>query len=142
VNTFLTLFYFLIFVMVTHSSISALSESHKIREPTLHPPRTRPCVWFDDRLLRVFYRMDWRRKVIVAKLREGLTYGEAAAVVGIHRQSFWRWINGSEKFAQAVAEARLVGLAERTYRLWLRHPLRGKRPTTGKGHGGTPRFSY
>ena len=51
-------------------------------------------------------------------------------------------MNGSEEFAQAVAEARLQGQAERTYRLWLRHPFRGKRPPTGKGHGGNPRFSY
>ena len=86
--------------------------------------------------------MEWRRKVIITKLREGLTYGEAAAVVGIHRQSFWRWVNGSEEFAQAVAEARLQGQAERTYRLWLRHPFRGKRPPTGKGHGGPPKYSY
>jgi hypothetical protein len=86
--------------------------------------------------------MDWRRKVIIAKLSEGLTYGEAAAVAGIHRQSFWRWMNDSEEFAQEVAQARLQGQAERTYRLWLRHPFRGRRPPKGKGHGGTPRFSY
>jgi len=86
--------------------------------------------------------MDWRREVIIVKLREGLTYGEAATVVGIHRQSFWRWNNGSAEFAQAVAEARVQGQAERTFRLWLRHPFRGRRPPTGRGHGGSPRFGY
>jgi hypothetical protein len=86
--------------------------------------------------------MNWRRKVIVAKLGEGLTYGEAAAVAGIHRQSLWRWMNGSAEFAQAVAEARMQGLTERAFRLWLRHPFRGRRPPSGKGHGGIPRFSY
>ena len=39
-------------------------------------------------------------------------------------------------------DTRLEGQAERTFRLWLRHPFRGKRPPTGKGHGGSPRFSY
>lgn len=86
--------------------------------------------------------MDWRRKVIVAKLREGLTYGEAATVVGIHRQTFWRWLNDSEEFAQEVAKARSQGQAERVFRLWLRHPFRGKRPPAGKGQGGRARFSY
>jgi hypothetical protein len=86
--------------------------------------------------------MDWRRKMILVKLREGLTLAEAASSVGIHRQSIWLWMNGSEEFAQAVAQARLEGQAERTYRLWLRHPFRGKRPPTGKGHGGPPKYSY
>ena len=31
---------------------------------------------------------------------------------------------------------------ERTFRLWLRHPFRGLRPPSGKGHGGKPRFAY
>ena len=78
----------------------------------------------------------------MTKLREGLTYGEAAAVVGIHRQTFWRWINDSEEFAQEVAKARSQGQAERAFRFWLRHPFRGKRPPTGKSHGGIPRFRY
>ena len=86
--------------------------------------------------------MDWRRKMILVKLREGLTLGEAASSVGIHRQSIWLWMNDSDAFAHAVAEARMQGQAERTYRLWLRHPFRGKRPPTGKGHGGAPKFSY
>jgi hypothetical protein len=86
--------------------------------------------------------MDWRRRVILVKLREGLTYGEAAAALGIHRQTFWRWIRESDAYAQAVVLARQEGQTERTFRLWLRHPFRGKRPPTGKGIGGSPRFSY
>jgi hypothetical protein len=46
------------------------------------------------------------------------------------------------EFADAVAAAREVGKEERTFRIFLRHPFRGLRPPTGKGHGGKPRFSY
>ena len=80
-------------------------------------------------------RADWD------KLREGYTSREAAAAAGIHRQSFWRWVNGSVEFATAVAQARETGKEERTFRLWLRHPCRGKRPPTGRGHGGQPSFT-
>lgn len=86
--------------------------------------------------------MNWNQNVILAKLREGLTYAEAAATVGIHRQTLWRWISDSEEFRDAVARARHESLPERSYRLWLRHPFRGKRPPTGKGHGGMPRFNF
>ena len=86
--------------------------------------------------------MDYRHRLIVAKLREGCTYAQAAAAAGIHRQSLWRWVTGSPEFAAAIAAAREAGEAERTYRLWLRSPFRGKRPPTGKGHGGKPRFTY
>lgn len=86
--------------------------------------------------------MDYRHRLIVAKLQEGCTSREATAAAGIHRQSFWRWVNGSPEFATAVALAREAGKEERTFRLWLRHPFRGKRPPTGKGNGGRPRFSY
>lgn len=46
------------------------------------------------------------------------------------------------EFADAVAMEREVGKDVRSYLIWLRHPFRGKRPPTGKGHGGKPRFSY
>ena len=46
------------------------------------------------------------------------------------------------EFADAVAVERAVGKDEREFRIWLRHPFRGKRPPTGKGHGGKPIFTW
>ena len=86
--------------------------------------------------------MDWRHRIILTRLGEGCTYPESAAAAGISRQALWKWSNASPSFAQAVAEARETGKEERTYRLWLRHPFRGKRPPMGKGHGGKPKFTY
>ena len=86
--------------------------------------------------------MTWQHRLILTKLREGCTSREAAATAGIHRQSFWRWVNGSQEFAAEVAQAREVGREERTFRLWLRHPFRGMRPPTGKGHGCKPAFMH
>lgn len=76
--------------------------------------------------------MNWYQNVILTKLREGMTYAEAASTVGIHRQTLWRWISASEEFRNAVAKARQDSQPERSYRLWLRHPFRGKRPSSGK----------
>ena len=80
--------------------------------------------------------------MILRKLEEGCTIRESAAAVGISRQAVLKRKNVSQDFAQAVAAARETGKDERTFRLWLRHPFRGKRPPTGKGHGGAPRFAY
>lgn len=85
---------------------------------------------------------DWRGRIILTKLTEGCTLKESAAVAGITRQAVLKRQNASPDFAQAVAAARETGKGERTFRLWLRHPFRGKRPPTGKGHGGSPRFCY
>ncbi len=85
---------------------------------------------------------DWRGRLILRKLEEGCTIRESAAAVGISRQAVLKRQNASPDFTQAVAVARETGKAERTYRLWLRHPFRGKRPPTGKGHGGKPRFTH
>lgn len=85
---------------------------------------------------------DWKGLVILCKLREGCTIREAAAAVGITRQAVLKRKNASPEFADAFALARETGREERTYRLWLRHPFRGKRPPTAKSHGGQPRFSY
>jgi hypothetical protein len=84
---------------------------------------------------------DWRGTVILCKLREGCTFREAATAAGITRQAVLKRVNASPEFAEAVALAREAGKGERTYRLWLRHPFRGMRPPTGKGHGGKPRFN-
>lgn len=86
--------------------------------------------------------LDWRGRVILRKLEEGCTIRESAAAVGISRQAVMKRKNVSPDFAQAVAVAREAGKDERTFRLWLRHPFRGKRPPRGKGHGGMPRFAY
>ena len=85
---------------------------------------------------------DWRGRLILRKLAEGCTIRESAAEIGITRQAVLKRKNASPGFTQAVAVAREVGKDERTFRLWLRHPCRGKRPPTGKGHGGTPRFAF
>ena len=86
--------------------------------------------------------MNWQHRVILAKLSEGQTVREASLAVGVHRQTFWRWLKSSPEFAEAVSSARETGKGERTFRLWLRHPFRGKRPPTGKGTGGKPQYCY
>lgn len=86
--------------------------------------------------------LDWRGRLILGKLEEGCTIREAAAAAGMTRQAVLKRQNSSPDFAQAVAAAREVGKDERVFRLWLRHPFRGKRPPTGKGHGCKPRFCY
>lgn len=86
--------------------------------------------------------LDWRGRVILAKLAEGQLLREAAAAAGITRQAVLKRQNSSPDFAQAVAAAREAGSSERRYRAWLRHPFRGKRPPTGSGHGGQPAYRY
>lgn len=85
---------------------------------------------------------DWRGRVILRKLEEGCTIRESAAAVGITRQAVLKRKNSSPAFAQAVAAAREAGREERRFRAWLTHPFRGRRPPTGKGHGGKPRFAF
>lgn len=85
---------------------------------------------------------DWRGKVILTKLSEGCTLRESAEAAGISRQAVLKRVNASPEFAQAVAAAREAGKDERTFRLWWRHPFRGKRPPTGKGHGGKPIYTW
>lgn len=85
---------------------------------------------------------DWNRRTILRFLAEGCTLGEAARLVGVHRQTLLRWRGENTEFAERVSEALTKGKDERTYRMWLRHPFRGKRPPTGKGHGGKSRFTY
>ncbi len=86
--------------------------------------------------------LDWKARVILTKFEEGCTQREAAAAAGMTKQGFQKRARANPEFAQAVVEARETGKAERTFRLWLRHPFRGMRPPTGKGNGGKPRFSY
>jgi hypothetical protein len=72
----------------------------------------------------------------------GLTRKEAAARVNISRQAVWKRQKKDPEFAKAYAAALEKGSAYRVYHLWLRHPFRGRRPPTGKGHGGKPRFTF
>lgn len=80
--------------------------------------------------------------MILEKLAEGYTYAEAGNAAGITKRAVFKRRAASAEFAAAVAVAREAGEKERTFRLWLRHPFRGKRPPTGRGHEGKPRFSY
>jgi hypothetical protein len=85
---------------------------------------------------------DWKARTIIAKLQQGCTIREAAQLAGITKQAILKRRNACPTFAQAVLDAREVGREEREFRMWVRHPFRGKRPPTGKGNGGKPRFSY
>lgn len=85
---------------------------------------------------------DWRGQTILAKLQEGCTLAEASAAAGISRRAVTKRRAKSAAFNAAVLAAREAGREEREFRLWLRHPFRGRRPPTGKGHGGKPRFAY
>lgn len=85
---------------------------------------------------------DWRGQVALSKLAEGQTLTEAAKAAGITRRGLFKRRVRHPDFALAVATALEAGREERTYRLWLRHPFRGLRPPTGRGHGGKPRFKY
>jgi hypothetical protein len=79
--------------------------------------------------------------MILRLLREGMTYVEVAETLRITPASIrWRKSN-HPAFAAALEEAREVGREVRDYNLWYHHYRRGKRPPTGKGHGGVPRFS-
>lgn len=85
--------------------------------------------------------LDWKGRVILDKLEEGQTFGEAATAAGMTRQGVWWRMAAHPDFAQAVAEARETGAEERRYRAWLRHPFRGKRGPWWKP-GVAPAFRY
>jgi DNA-binding XRE family transcriptional regulator len=83
--------------------------------------------------------ISWHRR------RAGLSQVELARHAGVSRyvvQDLEAGMKSSPDFAEAVVAAREAGKDVRTFRLWLRHPFRGKRPPSGKGHGGKPQFSY
>jgi hypothetical protein len=87
-------------------------------------------------------KIDWRGRVIIQKFAEGCLLREAAEAGGLTRQAVWWRIKTCPAFAEAVGAAKNAGANEAAYRAWLRHPFRGKRPPTGKGHGGVPRFRW
>jgi hypothetical protein len=83
---------------------------------------------------------DIRARLILRLIREGMTYEDVALTLRISRQAIHRRIKRNPDFAAAVAEAREEGRTNRERAIWYRHPFRGKRPPTRKGHGGIPRF--
>jgi len=101
-------------------------------------------MWTWNSLSGIFTHMetDWRRRCAIRGLAEGHTFKIAAQVASVSRMTLWRWMNSSPEFAHAVAAALETGKDERTFRAWLWHPFRGKRPPAGIGHGGKPRFTY
>lgn len=85
---------------------------------------------------------DRRNVSFVRFLAEGLTITKAVELVGIQTRTMEKRRKRLKAFDDAVREALEKGSEERKYRAWLHHPFRGKRPPTGKGHGGKPRFAY
>lgn len=85
--------------------------------------------------------LHWRYRLVLLRLEEGYTLEQAANSVDISRQAIWKRMKSYPEFAKAVVAAREVGKNEREFRIWLRHPFRGKRPPTGKGHGGKPIYT-
>ena len=83
---------------------------------------------------------DIRARLILRLIREGNTYEDVAFTLRISRQAIHRRIQRNPDFATAIAKAREEGRPNRERHQWYRHPFRGKRPPTGKGHGGKPRF--
>lgn len=77
---------------------------------------------------------------IQGSLSAGDTLGEAAQASGIHRQTLLRWRWESAEVDAKIIEALELGRESRRFRLWLRHPFRGLRPPTGRGHGGKPAY--
>lgn len=86
--------------------------------------------------------LHWRYRLVLLRLEEGYTLEQAANSGDISRQAIWKRMKSYPEFAKAVVAAREVGKNEREFRIWLRHPFRGKRPPTGKGHGGKPIYTW
>ena len=83
---------------------------------------------------------DMRGRLILRLFREGMIFRDVAQTLRISRECInWR-IKNHPGFAEAVKEAREAGKVIRERAIWYRHPFRGMRPPTGKGHGGKPRF--
>ena len=85
---------------------------------------------------------DWRARVIFQKFREGCLYREAGSAAGTSKRAVFLRMAAHPAFREAVTLAREIGRDEWRYRRWLAHPFRGKRPPTGKGHGGQPAYRY
>ena len=84
----------------------------------------------------------WKYSSVLNRLTQGHTFEQAARSSRLSRQAVWKHIKRSPEFSEAVAVAREEGRKVRDYLIWFRHPFRGLRPPTGKGHGGLPRHHY
>lgn len=90
-------------------------------------------------------RYDWGdedriERRILECITAGCPKGEAAKRAGIHRTTLLRWLGRKVDFAEAFARAWRQGSKRREFRLWARHPFRGKRPPTSKRTRSFPRF--
>lgn len=83
---------------------------------------------------------DIKERCILRLFREGLIYRHVAETFRISREVITGKMKRNPEFAAAVKLAREKGRANREHGIWFRHPRRGMRPPTGKGHGGKPRF--
>jgi len=83
---------------------------------------------------------DVRARLILRLTREGMTFVEVAETLRISIATIRKRKNTNPQFREALQEAREQGREVRDYNLWYHHYRRGKRPPTGKGHGGIPRF--
>ena len=79
--------------------------------------------------------------MILRLFEDGMIYRDVAETLRISSQAIEKRMKKSPEFAEAVRIARESGRESREFSLWLCHYRRGKRPPTGKGHGGVPRFS-
>jgi hypothetical protein len=86
------------------------------------------------------WSLDYRG--VLMRLEHRYTFHEAASCSRLSRQAVWKHMKRSQEFREAVLAVREAGRKLREYRVWVRHPFRGLRPPTGKGHGGLPRFRY
>lgn len=84
----------------------------------------------------------WKYLVVLEGLMRGCTFQQAARRSSLSRQAIWKRMKRDAAFSQEVTVAREEGRKLREYLIWVLHPFRGRRPPTGKGHGGLPRFRY
>jgi hypothetical protein len=90
-------------------------------------------------------RYSWNKeerieRAILAAISQGSTKRQAADLAGIHRSTLFRWLERKSEFAAEFAKAWHAGAKKRSFRLWLAHPFRGKRPPTSKRTRDFPRF--
>jgi hypothetical protein len=70
----------------------------------------------------------------------GMPKSTACKLSGICRETFRNWRMRDAEFAKAFQTIWESVAEKRAFHLWQNHPFRGKRPPTGKGKGGKPRY--
>lgn len=66
-------------------------------------------------------------------LEDGFNRSEVCRELGIHRSTFYEWLNTNWAMRMDVEEAEERGADRRRYRRWLNHPFRGSRPPRQDG---------